>query len=156
MTKKKKIILLSVMVALLVVSGVLNFVLSGVPVTDNDPNVSVANFFSEFVTDRESTRNLTMLELKSIIESESTSAEAKSNAESMLLKICSNMETELVLESLIKAKGFNEVAVAIGSTNINVMVEAKELTSEEVAQIVNIVVTETNSSAANVVITPYN
>ena len=154
MSKKKKIVLLSVMVGLLVVSGVLNFVMSGVPTGGGE--VTVSNFFTEFNTDRENTRNLTMMELRAIIDSDSSSATAKSNAEAMLLEICSNMESELILESLIKSKGFGEVAVAIGTTNVNVMVEAEELSSEQVAQIVSIVMDETGESASNIKITPYH
>lgn len=157
MSKKKKIVLLSVMVALLLVSGVMNFMLntSTVPTVDDSDALSASSFFSAFRTDREATREQTLLELDSIISSEDTSAEAKTAAENMKLDICANMQTELNLESLIKAKGFSEAVVSVGSQNVNVLVNDATLESAEVAQILSIVTSETGVSANNVKITPY-
>ena len=157
MSKKKKIVLLSVMVALLLVSGVMNFMLntSTVPTVDDSDALSASSFFSAFRTDREATREQTLLELDSIISSEDTSAEAKTAAENMKLDICANMQTELNLESLIKAKGFSEAVVSVGSQNVNVLVNDPTLESAEVAQILSIVTSETGVSANNVKITPY-
>lgn len=157
MSKKKKIVLLSVMVALLLVSGVMNFMLntSTVPTVDDSDALSASSFFSAFRTDREATREQTLLELDSIISSKDTSAEAKSAAENMKLDICANMQTELNLESLIKAKGFSEAVVSVGTQNVNVLVNDATLEASEVAQILSIVTSETGVSANNVKITPY-
>ncbi len=158
MSKKKKIVLLSVMVVLLVVSGVMNFMLTGT--TDEVPTggedvLSASSFFSAFRTDRASTREQTILELDAIISSEDTSLEAKTAAEEMKLKICANMQTEFDLEALIKAKGFSEAVVTVGSQNINVLVSDDSLESAEVAQILTIVTEETGVAPGNVKITPY-
>lgn len=158
MTKKKKIVLLSVMVILLVVSGVANFMLtdasSSVPTLD-DEVISASSFFSAFRTDRTSTREQTIMELDAIISSEDTSLEAKTAAEEMKLKICANMQTEFDLESLIKAQGFSEAVVTVGSQNINILVNDDTLEANEVAKILTIVTEETGVSPANVKITPY-
>lgn len=157
MSKKKKIVLLSVMVALLIVSGVMNFMLntSTIPSVDGNDALSASSFFSAFRTDREATREQTLLELDSIISSSDTSKEAKSAAEKMKLEICANMQTELNLESLIKAKGFSEAVVSVGVQNVNVLVNDATLETSEVAQILSIVTSETGVSANNVKITPY-
>lgn len=158
MTKKKKIVLLSVMVVLLVVSGVMNFMLTdtsdSLP-TVEDEVISASSFFSAFRTDRTSTREQTIMELDAIISSADTSIEAKTAAEEMKLKICANMQTEFDLESLIKAKGFSEAVVTVGTQNINVLVNDATLEASEVAQILTIVTEETGVSPANVKITPY-
>lgn len=157
MSKKKKIVLLSVMVALLVVSGVMNFMLNDVsnPTINDDQALSAASFFSAYRTDRAATREQTMLELDAIISSTDTSESAKIAAEEMKLKICANMQTEFDLEALIKAKGFSEAVVTIGTQNVNVLVNDSSLESAEVAQILAIIVGETGVSASNVKITPY-
>ncbi|MBQ2714262.1 MAG: SpoIIIAH-like family protein [Clostridia bacterium] len=157
MSKKKKIVLLSVMVALLVVSGVMNFMLNNTsaPVVDDSDALSASSFFSAYRTDRTATREQTMLELDAIISSEDTSESAKIAAEEMKLKLCANMQTEFDLEALIKAKGFSEAVVSIGTQNINVLVNDATLESAEVAQILSIIVEETGVSASNVKITPY-
>lgn len=158
MTKKKKIVLLSVMVVLLVVSGVMNFMLTDTSTeipAGNEDVLSAASFFSAFRTDRASTREQTMLELDAIISSEDTSLEAKTAAEEMKLKICANMQIESDLEALIKAKGFSEAVVTVGTQNINVLVNDSMLESGEVAQILSIVTEETGVLPGNVKITPY-
>jgi hypothetical protein len=138
MTKKKKIVLLSVMVVLLVVSGVANFMLTdasnSIP-TLEDEVISASSFFSAFRTDRTSTREQTIMELDAIISSQDTSLEAKTAAEEMKLKICANMQTEFDLESLIKAQGFSEAVVTVGSQNINILVNDDTLEANEVAKI---------------------
>ena len=60
------------------------------------------------------------------------------------------MEKELILEGLIKAKGFNEVVVSANSGNISVIVETSGLTNNEVAQIVDVVVTNSDYSIDNI------
>ena len=65
------------------------------------------------------------------------------------------METELVLEGLIKAKGFKDCVVTMSTENVNVVVMDEELTLEESAQILDIIVSETDYTAPNVVIIPY-
>lgn len=158
MSKKRKIVLLSVMVVLLVVSGVMNFMLTDTSAeipSANEDALSVSSFFSAFRTDRASTREQTMLELDAIISSPDTSLEAKTAAEEMKLKICANMQTEFDLEALIKAKGFSEAVVSVGSQNINVLVGDDSLEAGEVAQILTIVTEETGIAPANVKITPY-
>lgn len=158
MSKKKKIILLSVMVLLLVVSGVLNFVLadtSGQTIIDGGSRTA-ASFFSTFRTDRDGTRDQEILYLEAIVTSASSTDVAKAAAEEMRLEVCKTMETELILESVIKAKGFSDAIVTLSSKNVNVIVNDTELMSEEIAQILNLVVEETDYSPASVNIMTYN
>lgn len=89
-----------------------------------------------------------------IIESEASSAEAKAQAEKDLAALVSSMETEQRLESLIKAIGYQDCLVTIGTSNVNVIVKAKELTDQEVAQVLDIIISETDKTAANVRIKP--
>ena len=53
------------------------------------------------------------------------------------------METELVTEGLIKAKGFEDVIVTNSLSSVNVIVKSAELTKPQVAQIVDIVKLQT-------------
>ena len=59
------------------------------------------------------------------------------------------MEKELLLESLLKAKGYEDVVVSVGlsSDNINVIVKADELTRDDTAKIYGTIKSETNASA---------
>ncbi len=155
-SKKKKIIVLVGMIALLVVAGGLNIFLNlynkggDSPVSGNN----YGNFFETYRIDRKTTREQTILYLDAIIANEASSAEAIADAEANKLELTKNMEVELVLEGLIKSLGFEDAVVTNSTENVNVIVKAKELTSEQAAQILDVVLTETKKEATNVNIIP--
>lgn len=64
------------------------------------------------------------------------------------------METELALEGLIKAKGFEDVVISTSATNINVIVKSAELQEAEVAQICDIIEGQTDYTLDNIKIFP--
>ena len=108
--KKSKIIVLAGMIALLVLTGVLNIVINkkAQSVSSGDTTAS-ADFFVTYRADRLATRNQSMLDLDEIIKS--GSEEAIKNAEAEKLALTSTMENELKLEGLIKAIGFEDAIV---------------------------------------------
>jgi len=70
------------------------------------------------------------------------------------LELTRNMEIELVLEGLIKSLGFEDAVVTNSTESVNIIVKAKEITSDQAAQILDVVVTETKKDATNVRIIP--
>lgn len=153
LTKKKKIIILSVMAVLLVVTGYLNIALNR-GVVETSGNVTTANFFSTYRSDRESVRNEEIKYYNAIIASTDSSAEAKANAETKRADLIKTMETELVTEGLIKAKGFEDVIVTSTTSNVKVVVKSAELTKTQVAQIVDIVKEQTGLAIDYIKIIP--
>lgn len=157
MSKKKKIIVLCSMVALLVLTGCLNYFLNR---PSSSQNVSAGNtaaasdYFTSQHNDRTSTRSETVMYYNAIIESEASSEEAKANAERDLATLVSGMETEQRLEALIKALGFEDCLVTVGTENINVILKSDPMTEQEVAQVLDIIISETGKTAANVRIKP--
>lgn len=156
LSKKKKVFILIGMVALLVVTGCLNIFLN----KNSDPldpiggSLNNASFFDTFRADRTSTREQTVLYLDAIIENPSSTAEAKADAEASKKTLTDNMEMELVIEGLIKALGFADAVVTNSTENINIIVKSTELNDTQVAQILDIIVTETDKAATNVRIIP--
>ena len=65
-------------------------------------------------------------------------------------------ETELLLESLIKAYGFEDAVVVIGldSGNVNVITKSANLTTEDAIKIYSIIQEENVASPENVKIIP--
>lgn len=153
LSKKKKIIILSVMAVLLAVTGYLNIALNR-GVVQTSGNVTTANFFSTYRTDRESVRSEEIKYYDAIIASTDSSAEAKASAETRKTQLIEAMETELVTEGLIKAKGFEDVIVTSTSSNVKVVVKCAELTSSQVAQIVDIVKEQTGLAIDYIKIIP--
>ncbi len=156
MSKKKKIIILASMVALLVLTGCLNYFLNR-PASQNvnaGDSTAYADYFTSQHSDRDSSRSETVMYYNAMIESEATSEEAKANAEKELATLVAGMETELRLESLIKALGYEDCLVTVGSENINVILKSDPMTEQEVAQVLEIIITETGKTAENVRIKP--
>ena len=141
MKKRTKIIILSAMVLLLGVTAYLNVVLNS-SINNSDPVVETSSYFQTYRSDRESMRDQEMLYYDAIIASDSSSEEAISNAEEARLSLISQMEKELVVEGLIKAKGFEDCVITISDNNVNAVVKASSLTSSQVAQIVSVIQTE--------------
>lgn len=155
MSKRKKIVILSVMFVLLIVTGYLNIALNKTNVTTTtSENVVTGNFFVTYRTDRQSTRDQEIAYYDAIIASASSSPEAKANAETKKQELVYNMEMELVTEGLIKAKGFDDVIVTSASGCVNVIVKSAKLTSNEVAQIVSIVQEQSSVGLDNIKIIP--
>ena len=157
----KKVLVLCCMVALLVVTGVLNYVLN-TQIKDKDNVVNggtdgtaVETFFSSHRSNRETARAEEFSYLDAIISSESTSESVKASAEDKQVELLSFIEKELVLESLIKAKGFEDAVVTMSTNNLNVIVKQAELTKEEVAQILGTILQETDYVASQVYVVPY-
>ena len=152
--KRTKIIILVAMVLLLGVTGYLNIALNNNVVDTGAQTVNTGNYFTTYRDDRQATRDQELLYYDAIISSESSSAEAIQNAQSKKMEIIAQMESELVMEGLIKAKGFEDVIVTTSNTNINVIVKSSELQSSQVAQIVSVVQEQTSKSIDNIKIIP--
>ena len=157
LSKKKKIIILSVMVALLLVTGfvnvALNSSLSG-SATHTSSTTTTANFYTTYRTEREATRTQEIQFYDSIIASASSSEEAKQEAEQNKIALISQMEKELVTEGIIRGKGFADAIVTSSSENVNIFVKSAELTSTEVAQITTVVKEQLNVEIDKIIIIP--
>lgn len=157
MSKKKKIILLSCMVALLAVTAVFNFVLTTPSAATNDTAVvTSANYFSQYRNERLSSRNEEILQLDSVISSAEMGSEARNEALTMKTKLSSITEKEMLLETLIKAYGFEDAVVIIGldSDNVNVITKSVDLSTDDAITIYTILSEEISASPENVKIIP--
>ncbi len=146
MSKGKKIALIVSMVAVLVVAAVLNVVL----LTDNKSEAQGSTvqtgFFSTSRLNRQTTRDYEIAELNEILNMEGDEyAEARQNALAQKQKIVNAMDTEMLLETLLKAQGFEDVLVTVNTNmdNVSVIVDKDELTLDDTIRIYNIIATET-------------
>ena len=157
MSKKKKIVILSVMIALLLVTGYVNVALnSSLSSSSQQTNASTvtANFYSNYRTEREATRTQEIQFYDSIIASASSSESAKQEAEANKMELIAQMEKELVTEGIIRGKGFEDAIVTTSSSNVNVFIKSAELTSTEVAQISTVVTQQLGVELDKIVIIP--
>ena len=152
MKKRTKIIILSLMIVLLGVTGYLNITLNDT-VTQTNTNVTTS-YFTSYRNDRSSTRDQEILYYDAIIESDSSTSAAVSAAEEAKLELIASMEKELAVEGLIKAQGFSDCVIAISDNKVNVVVQSTSLTENEVAQISTIVREQLGTELKNIVIIP--
>lgn len=154
MSKKKKIVIMSCMVLLLAVTAVCNFLLTDK--TASDDVIATANYFTEYRTEHTKTLNEQILQLDGIIADASQDSAAKEQALQTKLKLTDIVEKELYLESLIKAKGYENAVVMIGtdSENVTVVVEDDDFTTDDAVSIYTVLLEEVKASPENVRIIP--
>lgn len=150
LSKKKKVFILCGMVALLVVTGCLNMFLSKKN-TDNIPtsNYNSSSLLSSYRASKLETRN-SMLELYDSIIKTSTDKDQITETNAKISDLASRMEAETALEGLIMASGYEDVVVTNKDDAYTVMVKTNNLTGDDVAKILSILVKETGVSATNV------
>ena len=154
MSNTKKIALMSTLVLLLAVTAICNFVLAGTQTQKVNADVQ-ANYFTTYRADRNSTRSEEFVQLDSVISAYATDSEEYAAAVERKQELVEMMEDELVMESIIKAMGFSDAAVAIGdSDNINIFVNSSELTSEMVTKIFYALEVEHQIRDGNIIIMP--
>ena len=156
LSKKKKIIILSCMVALLLVTGFVNVALNSSltsSYTETSANTT-ANFYTSYRSERDATRTQEIQFYDSIIASATSSDDAKLEAEANKIALIAQMEKELVTEGILVGKGFDDAIVTMSSSNVNVFIKSAELTSVEVAQITSIVTEQLNVEIDKIIIIP--
>ena len=158
MAKKKKIIVLSCMVALLVATAVFNYVFTGTANTKVAQTAasSAAGYFAQYRSERLTNRNEELIQLDSVLNSAAKGSDEYAAALTMKTNITLNTEKEMLLETLIKAYGFEDAVVVIGldSENVNVITKSSNLTADDAVAIYTIISEEASVSPENVKIIP--
>ena len=100
MTKKKKIIVLSCMIALLLVTAIFNFVLSTERIDSTDVSANSASYFSQYRLERISSRNEELMQIDEVIKTASVDSDEYKKA--LDLKEDLTPETEQKIQNKIK------------------------------------------------------
>ncbi len=159
----RKMMVIAAMVTVLLITGILNWkYISNKEseqtgeVTDNGEVSETATFFSAYKSERNTNRQEEITYLESVISNTNTDKETLAEAQQMKLDIVANMELESTVEGLLVAKGFDDAIVTFGTSSINIVIKDAELTQAKVAQILDIVTTETEYTASEVKVIPAN
>ena len=88
--------------------------------------------------------------MQTVVDSSESMPDAKNKALEDMTAIASSMEAETNIETLIKAKGFENCIAVISGEDINIVVETTGLLTYEVAQIKEIVMNELGIPAENI------
>lgn len=131
------------------------------PVSEENPGEAVmvsnalgADYFSAAKLSREQSRAKNKETLMSIINNDKIASKDKKSAIKQVAELTQNAQLESAAELMLEAKGFTDAVVSIEKGNADVIVNASELTEQQLAQITDIVTRKTDISADNIVITP--
>lgn len=131
-------------------------------VSDTEPGEAVLtstetaaySFASEAKLNRDQTRMKNTESLLEIINSEVVSESQKQAAVDQMLELTDISERETGAETLLAAKGFEDVVVSISDSKVDVVINQPEISEAQRAQIEDVVTRKTGIPPENIVITP--
>ena len=116
--------------------------------------MSAYSFASEAKLSRDQTRAKNTESLLEIINSDVISEEQKQGAIEQMLELTDISERETGAETLLAAKGFEEVVVSISDAKVDVVINQSEISDAQRAQIEDVITRKTGVPPENIVITP--
>lgn len=108
------------------------------------------DYFTSTALDRQQARDEALDVLKMVTESAESSEEAKASAQEKISKIAVDIQNEANIETLVKAKGFEDCVAIISEDAVSVIVGAESLQAAEAAQILTIVYETTGINPENI------
>lgn len=115
------------------------------PIIDEDDE-----YFANSKLEREKMYSQMLETYQKILENTTISEEQKSIASNEITNINNTRNAIMICENLIAIKGFEESVILANGESVNVVIKAKELTTEEIAQIQNIITREMETSIENI------
>ncbi len=112
------------------------------------------NYFEEAKLSREQTRAKNKETLTDLVNNKNASNSQKDKAMNEIVKMTAINEKETATENLLSAKGFPEAVVTIVEDSVDVIVNAENLTEQQIAQIEDVVKRKTECSPDKIVISP--
>ena len=120
---------------------------------ETSTNATNDDYFTRSKLERETMYSQMLETYTGILENEKISSEQKDIAENEIKNINDTKNAIMVVENLLGTKGFENVIVFVNNPSINVVIKAEELTTEQVAQVQNIVQRELKTDIENIHIT---
>ena len=117
-------------------------------------NTIGTDYFSSAKLSREQTRAKNKETLLEIVNNKALASADKKAAGKEVAAITKLSEKENATEMMLEAKGFADAMVSLSDKSADVVVNAEELSSKQMAQIIDIVKRKTGFAAENIVITP--
>ena len=121
--------------------------------TETSATANNDDYFASSKLERDNMYSQQLDSYQKIIESNTISSEQKAIAENEIKKINDNKNAIMIIENLIKTKGFEDIVIFINGDSVNAVVKAEKLSQEQIAQIQNIISREMNTDINNIHIT---
>ena len=126
------------------------------PTQTDTETASSDDYFASSRLTRTQARDEAVSTLRELSESETADQAAKDRAADEISSLAEDSVAEANIESLIRAKGYADAVVMLGSDGANVVVAAPEggLAAQDVTVIRDIVIAETGMTAGQIRVTP--
>lgn len=118
--------------------------------------ILTSGIVAEAKVTREQVRAQNKETLLEIINNEKLSEDQKSQAVAQMIEMTKTAELEATVETMLLSKGFSEAVVTLTEKGADVVVNKKELSDANRAQIEDIVTRKTGVAPENIVIVPMN
>lgn len=125
----------------------------GEAVLTSTNSAAAMNFCSSARLSREQARSKNKETLLEVINNDKVAEDIRQNASNELMELTSIAEKELAAETMLEAKGFANSVVSITDECVDVVICMESIDDSQKAQIEDIVVRKTESSADQIVIT---
>ncbi|WP_303223144.1 SpoIIIAH-like family protein [Intestinibacter bartlettii] len=116
-------------------------------------NMESDTYIVDMKMTREKQRNSLTEQLNEIINNPSTADAAKVEASNIKVEMVKNSDTELKIENLLLAKGYDQAIVFIDSDKVNVVVNMEEITQNDATKIFDIVSNQSGINRENIKLT---
>ena len=123
---------------------------------DNEKDTSVEtsaktdDYFATSKLEREKMYSQMLETYQKLLESTSVSGEQKAISEQEITKINQTKNAIMIAENLLSTKGFEDSVIFVNDISVSVVVKAKELKEEQIAQIQNIISRELKVDLSNI------
>ena len=127
-------------------NAVKNEINTSTTVTENSGN----QYFAELRLERDKMYSQMLESYQKILSNSQISETQKEISENEIKKINDTRNAIMIAENLIKNKGFQDLIIFINGDSISIIVKAKELKEEQIAQIQNIISRELKGEIENI------
>lgn len=118
--------------------------------TNTTSSTNTEEYFVQLKLNRDNLYSQKLEAYEQIVDSSSISSEQKAIAIQEIEKITEMQNSISVAEELIKLKGFEDVVIYVNENSVTVIVRTANLTSDQVAQIQNIVTRQLDVDVSNI------
>lgn len=127
-----------------------NTVQNEVNTSTNVTETSGDQYFAELRLERDKMYSQMLESYQKILSNNQISETQKEISENEIKKINDTRNAIMIAENLIKNKGFQDLIIFINGDSISIIVKAKELKEEQIAQIQNIISRELKGEIENI------
>ncbi|NLZ55025.1 MAG: SpoIIIAH-like family protein [Thermoanaerobacteraceae bacterium] len=110
------------------------------------------DFFIDYKLERDRLRGQEADYLRELINKPNASVESKEKAQQDLIALSQKVEKEMIVENLIKAKGFEDAVIFFSEDHANIVIKTDGLLQKDIAQITDVVTKTTGISVDKITI----